>query len=330
MSKISFNKHKSTRKSVDSLLEKINKHTGSQKKNFEFDEEKFFKYKKDGSGNAFVIMRFLPQAFEEQGSPEVLRYRHFFNNDGKWLVENCPTTPVIGKDCPICRDNARWYTESSEEYQRLGKDGAKAIGGKRKRKSEYFANVYIVKDTQNPQNEGKVKIWQFGVKVHEKIQNALKPTENDIAAGASPIDVFDLETGANFVLNIFTDKDGYSKYEKCSFQEAKPLFEDETKNESVYNGIYNLFEFIDPTTFKSNEQLEQNLAKVLGKNVQTNNETTSKQEPKKETVKEENQFAEKLPPKEEPVKEEKKSPYTEPPEESKNEDLDELFDDFFE
>jgi hypothetical protein len=325
MSKINFNTYKNSRRGVETLLEKIaNNAEPSTRKGFEFDSNKFWRYTKDAAGNAFAIIRFLPCAYEDQESPIILRYNHFFENDGKYLIENCPTSPSIKQQCPICKDNNRWWEsksgKESKERIELGKDACEKIGRKRKRQEKYFANIYIIKDTQNPENEGKVKIWEFGIKVKEKIDRALKPTENDIAAGKKPIDVYDLEYGANFVLNVFTDKYGFSKYDECTFQQPTPLFDDTEKLQAVYDNMYNLFEFKDPTTFKSYTELEERLAYVLG---------DMPAPPKKESDVPKSTPKEDTPPKiNQPVKEEKKEePKTESEPENKDE-IDSLFDDF--
>ena len=68
----------------------------------------------------------------------------------------------------------------------------------RKRKLKYYSNIYVVSDPLNPENEGKVFVYQFGPKIFEKITDAMKPKFADI----QPIDPTDLWKGANFHLRI--------------------------------------------------------------------------------------------------------------------------------
>ncbi len=69
---------------------------------------------------------------------------------------------------------------------------------KQKRKLSYYANIYVVQDKANPQNEGKVFLYKFGKKIFDKIMEAMQPEFED----ETPINPFDFWQGANFKLKL--------------------------------------------------------------------------------------------------------------------------------
>ena len=41
--------------------------------------------------------------------------------------------------------------------------------------TSYYANIYVVKDPTNPENEGSVFLFKFGKKIYDKILAAMQP-----------------------------------------------------------------------------------------------------------------------------------------------------------
>ena len=54
-----------------------------------------------------------------------------------------------------------------------------------KRKLSYYANIYVVQDKANPENEGKVFLYKFGKKIFDKIMEAMQPEYEDETANQS-------------------------------------------------------------------------------------------------------------------------------------------------
>ena len=104
------------------------------------------------------------------------------------LGSNCTPTPS--------RDLVGWYIENSltttggkdpvSEYNRelwnSGIDADKDTVRKQKRKLSFYANIYVVQDKANPQNEGKVFLYKFGKKIFDKIMEAMQPEYEDETA----------------------------------------------------------------------------------------------------------------------------------------------------
>ena len=61
---------------------------------------------------------------------------------------------------------------------------------------------------------------------------------------------------------------GYRNYDKSSFKPVSALYDaDETKLEATYNSMFDVAEFVDPTNYKTYDELKQRLSVVLGEAV---------------------------------------------------------------
>jgi hypothetical protein len=141
-----------------------------------------------------------------------------------------------------------------------GIESNKEVARKQKRRLSYYANIYVVEDPKNPENEGKVFLYKFGKKIFDKINEAMNPQFEDEKA----VNPFDLWAGANFKLKI-RKVEGYQNYDKSEFESPSVLgaFDDD-KLESIWKKEYSLKEFLLPENFKSYDELKARLDKVLG------------------------------------------------------------------
>ena len=157
---------------------------------------------KDGTYKALI--RFVPNPKNPRNSL-VKKYVHWLTDaagEGK-LVES-PTS--IGEKCPI-----------AEAFFKLRKSDSavdRKIADKLKRREQYYALIKIIKDPQHPEFEGQYKIFKFGYKIKEKIDEELKP------AFGEPTQIFDLFNGKNFEL-IITRQGEYNNYDKSKFASSK-------------------------------------------------------------------------------------------------------------
>ena len=113
-------------------------------------------------------------------------------------------------------------------------------------------------DSNNPQNEGKVFLFKYGKKIFEKLNDLMNPSFED----ETPVNPFDLWTGANFKLKI-RNVEGFRNYDKSEFDTPKAINDDDAKLEAIWNSQYKLSEFTDPENFKSYDELKTKLYRVL-------------------------------------------------------------------
>jgi len=128
---------------------------------------------------------------------------------------------------------------------------------KQKRRLNYISNIYVVNDPSNPDNNGKVFLYKFGKRIWDKINDLMNPQFED----EQPINPFDFWEGANFKLKI-RKVEGYRNYDKSEFDSPEPLADDE-QLETIWKQQVPLAEFTDPANFKSYEELQAKLNRVL-------------------------------------------------------------------
>ena len=234
--------------SLGSLTQKLVKEVEKMNNTGGGGDDRLWKPEVDKTGNGFAVLRFLP-APEGEDIPWAKMYSHAFQGPGGWYIENSLTT-TGGKD-PV--------SEHNRELWNSGNESDKDTVRKQKRKLSYYANVYVVKDPTNPQNEGGVFLYKFGKKIFDKIMEAMQPEFED----ESPINPFDFWQGANFKLKI-VKKDGYWNYDKSEFDVVSPLLEDEDALEALWNKEYSLAAVVASDQFKSYDDLSKRLKYVLG------------------------------------------------------------------
>ena len=234
--------------SLGSLTQKLVKEVEKMNNTGGGADERLWKPEVDKTGNGFAVIRFLP-APESEDIPWAKMYSHAFQGPGGWYIENSLTT--TGKKDPV--------SDYNRELWNSGNESDKDVVRKQKRKLSYYANIYVVKDQANPQNEGGVFLYKFGKKIFDKVMEAMQPEFED----ETPINPFDFWQGANFKLKI-VKKDGYWNYDKSEFEAVSPLLEDEDALEAIWGKEYSLSALTDSDQFKSYEDLEKRLKYVLG------------------------------------------------------------------
>jgi hypothetical protein len=211
-------------------------------------DERFWKPEVDKAGNGYAVIRFLPES-EGEDVPFVRIWDHGFQGTGGWYIENSLTT--LGQKDPVSEYNSMLWNSGIE----TNKDKAR----KQKRRLSFISNIYVVKDPSNPENEGKVFLYKFGKKIFDKLNESMNPQFED----ESPINPFDLWDGADFKLKI-RNVEGFRNYDKSELDVSAPLSDDDEQLEQVWKSQHSLQEFVNPTNFKTYEELQSKLNRVLG------------------------------------------------------------------
>ena len=233
--------------SLDKLLGAVQSENSQQEKK-SYVDDRIWKPVMDKTGNGFAIIRFLPAPKGEE-LPWAKLWNHAFQGPtGQWYIENSLTT--IGQNDPVSEHNSALWNS--------GVESDKEIARKQKRKLQYYSNIYVVKDSANPENEGKVFLYRFGKKIFDKIMETMQPAFED----ESPVNPFDFWEGANFKLKL-RKVDGYWNYDKSEFEAPSALFDDDDKLEELWGKEHSLTAFTDNTNFKSYDELKKRLDVVL-------------------------------------------------------------------
>lgn len=236
------------KKSRQAELEKL-KEALEKQGNPNTESDNFWKPERDKAGNGQAIIRFLPAA-EGEGAPWITYYDHWFKGPtGQYYVEKSLTT--IGKEDPVSEYNTKLWNSGVEDD--------KQIARAQKRRLHHVANIYVVKDYSNPENNGKVFQYRFGKKIFDKLKEAMNPTFD----GDEAFNPFDFWEGANFHIRI-TEVEGWANYDKSVFQAPAPLFDgDDEKLKELYESLLPLSSMISPDKFKSYDELKAKLDRVL-------------------------------------------------------------------
>jgi hypothetical protein len=234
--------------SLGSLTSKLVKEVEKMNNTGGSGDDRLWKPEMDKTGNGYAVIRFLP-APNSEDLPWAKLYSHAFQGPGGWYIENSLTT--IGKDDPV--------GETNRELWNSGRDEDKETARKQKRKLSYYANIYVVQDKANPQNEGRVFLYKFGKKIFDKVMEAMQPEFEDETA----INPFDFWQGANFKLKL-KKVAGYWNYDSSEFDRPSPLLDDDDALEALWQKQYSLSALVAADQFKSYEQLQTRLKMVLG------------------------------------------------------------------
>ena len=258
--------------SVDKLKDRLNK--GNKKS---YDDDRLWKYELDKSDQAVATLRFLPASnadadayikanpdidFSNDDEPIpfwVSMHEHAFKQNGKWYINVCKTT-FGGEDCPVCNYNSEQIESTGLGFKDLPDEHPVKLAVRdRKRKEWHYANVLVVKDKNNPQNEGKVMIFKFGYAVHSQIMDQMFPEfAEDVG-----LDVSDMMYGKNYDIKMFK-KNGQVSYDKCGFAKESAVSDDVKELEKIWKDEFTLQPFVDKTIDKPTADLQKQLNRVLG------------------------------------------------------------------
>ena len=241
-------RNKSSFEKLTKAIEAVNQPADAGSK----EDTRFWQPVVDKSGNGMAIIRFLPAPAVDgdDALPWIRVFSHGFQGPGGWLIDNCLTT--VNQKCPVCEHNNMLWNS--------GVEANKEIVRKQKRKLNYVANILVISDPKNPENEGQVKLFKFGKKIFDKISEAMNPEFED----EKPMNPFDFWEGANFKLKI-RNVEGYRNYDKSEFDSPEPVMGgNDEKLETLWKKEHSLQEFTDAKQFKSYEALKTRLDKVLG------------------------------------------------------------------
>jgi len=240
---------KEMKKNRMSNLQNLSKQVEKLAEKPSYEDDRIWKLERDKTGNGYAVIRFLPAAVNED-VPWVRIWTHGFKGPGGWYIENSLTT--LGKDDPVSKANTALWNS--------GIDSDKNIARERRRKLNYYSNIYIVEDAANPENVGKVFLFRYGKKIFEKITGVMNPEFQD----ETPLNPFDFWEGANFKIKM-RQVDGFPNYDKSEFTDVVPLSEDEKKMEEIWGQQYPLNEIIEEKNFKQYAELEARFNTVIAR-----------------------------------------------------------------
>lgn len=210
----------------------------------------------DKMGNGYAVIRFLDAPAGED-IPFVKLFNHAFDGPGGWYIENSLTT--LGQPDPVSEFNSALWKEG----EATGDKGPERTQvRKQKRKLNFISNILVVKHPSRPEDEGKVFLYKYGKKIFDKLNKKMNPDIPDVEA----FNPFDFWTGANFRLVV--NKDGkYRSYNDSEFADRSPIVPEGDNQDDQIDRLWKsclpLQAEIGPEQFKTYDELQKQLTKVL-------------------------------------------------------------------
>ena len=140
-------------------------------------------------GNVYTV-RILPN-IEDPKNTFFHYYTHAWESfsTGQFMSHVSPQT--WGEKDPIAETRYSLYKHGTEEE--------KAKASKVIRRENWLANIYVVNDPKNPDNNGQVKLLRFGKQLHKIITEAIDGEDADEIG----VRIFDLsENGCNLKIKV--------------------------------------------------------------------------------------------------------------------------------
>lgn len=239
---------RNSKSSLNDLAEKLNNFSNKTQR---AEDNRFWEPTVDKAKNGYAVIRFLPSPPNED-MPFVRIWDHGFQGpSGKWYIEKSLTT--IGAQDPVAEYNSKLWNVSDDDSSDTRKQARK-----QKRRLHFISNILVIKDPGNPENEGKVFLYKYGKKIFNMINNLMSPPFEDDA----PINPFDLWEGANFRLKI-RDVEGYRNYDLSAFATPGPISDNDDELKKIWESEHSLKAFLEPSNFKTYDELKLKLQQVL-------------------------------------------------------------------
>lgn len=265
-----------TLKKTSNEIERLTKEIDKMNKGGDFKsskDERFWRLDIDKSGKGYAVIRFLPAPFVDgdEGLPWVKTLKYGFKGPAGWYIENARAT--IGLPDPMQEFNSKLWNTNPDSKDDLEKRQAK----KQKRKLSYISNILVINDSLHPENNGKTFLFRYGVKIFNKIMNALHPEFPD----KKELSPYNLWTGANFVLKATIVKipgsdEQYPNYDESYFDTPTAILDTEDAREKLWKTEHSLLEFLDPKNFEDYEVLKKKVMRVC--QVDENFDSTNNQQ----------------------------------------------------
>ena len=159
------------------------------------------------------LIRFLP--IKEHPQTPYIRKFQYWLEDAEGIGHYIDSPSTVGETCPI--QSLFFKLRNSESaYEKELSEGLK-------RREVFYSLIQIVKDPFDPEMEGKIKIFKYGITIKNKIDAELKADQSeldDTDEKVEPTIIWDLFEGKNFELNI-KKKNNFNNYDDSKFKLTK-------------------------------------------------------------------------------------------------------------
>jgi len=243
------------------LLQKLedNKDNVITKKTYEKDT-RFWKLSKDADGNGSAKIRFLTP-IEEDMAKSYVEFTNYFIQVGskpnaRYYVSKSRKNLGPEERDPVYDLNGRLYKDDKDTWETYLK----------KMSPQYrkVACIQVIKDSKNPENEGKVFLYNIPSTVFKKLESALNP-KDEFAHKFNPFHPID---GADFILRCAKNTNNFPDYAGSEFEKPSPMGGgDEAKIMETLSQQHSLKEFENHDDILPYDELNQKLQKLFSDDI---------------------------------------------------------------
>ena len=233
----------------DSMVSEIGNDPFAAQSNKFAEDNRFYKLGKDKDGNGGAVIRFLPDKNRNM-IQQVYKINTTIEKNGKKRFVNELSPATIGSPCPF-----------QEEWQRLWNLGEKDESKKFGRAVRYYANIKVIKDPANPDNEGKIFLLDMSGSLKDKIQKLVNPSQTDKDLGAVAKQLFNPIKGNSFRLLARKGTNGIINYDSSDAvpEETAIYASVEEAFAEITSKTYDLSDFKKLETYMPYEKLQEKL-----------------------------------------------------------------------
>ena len=212
-------------------------------------DERFYRLGRDKEGNGGAIIRFLPDA--ERGMiQEMFKINTNIVKDGKkrFVSEYSPQT--IGQPCPF-----------QEKWQELWNSGDKEGSKLYSRSTSYVTNIKVLRDPANPENEGKIFLYEMSMRMRDKIRSAVDPSQQDRDLGATPKEMFNPLRGNSFKLACKKGANGQITYDSSEvISDVTSIYDSpQAAIQDIKENTHKLSDLLKPEAFMTYQELQEKM-----------------------------------------------------------------------
>jgi len=210
-------------------------------------DERFYMLSKDKDGNGAALIRFLPDS-ERAMIQKLFKINTTIVKNGKKRFVSQFSPSTIGQPCPFQEKwqdlwNAGVKDDVKDSQGNVTQYGSKSFS----RGTRFVTNIKVLKDPAQPENEGKIFLYEISGSMKDKIQASVDPSEQDRALGAQPKELFNPLQGNSFRLVSKKGANNQINYDSS-----------EVINEvtSIYNSVEEALEDIKTNSHKLSDLLK--------------------------------------------------------------------------
>ena len=163
---------------------------------------------KDGSGEAIIC--FIPDQ-NQKIFKKVFKFNISNFVSGKKRFTNYFSPTTIGLPDPV-----------QERWQKLWNDGLKDEAKKFSRTIRYITNIKVIRDPLNPENNGKIFLYEMSQSLKEKIKHAVELSEMDKQLNRPRKEIFNPTKGWLMKLTCKKAANGFTTYDDSEFFNVSP------------------------------------------------------------------------------------------------------------